>query len=99
MRSRVRSRSRSRSRSRGLKWFPGTGYKKYRVEVYEGAKRIKTISFGDKRYEHYRDRTPLRLYSHLDHLDPQRRAAYKKRHEKDRHTPLTAGYFADKYLW
>lgn len=29
----------------------------------------------------------------------KRRAAYKKRHEKDRHIRGTAGYYADKILW
>lgn len=40
----------------------------------------KKVSFGDKRYQHYKDQTPLKLYSHLDHLDPKRRASYRARH-------------------
>lgn len=81
------------------KWFPGTGNKKYKVELYENGNKIKTIQFGDVRYQHYRDITPLKLYTHLNHNDKERRHRYKIRHEKDRHIKYTAGWFADKYLW
>ena len=81
------------------KWFRGTGFKKYKVELYEKGEKIKTIQFGDKRYEQYKDVTPLKLYSHLNHVDKDRRKRYKIRHEKDRHTKYTAGWFADKFLW
>ena len=36
--------------------------KKYMVKYND-----KWIHFGDKRHEHYRDSTPLKLYSYLDH--------------------------------
>ena len=39
----------------------------------------KWIHFGDKRHEHYRDSTPIKLYSYLDHNDPKRRESYRKR--------------------
>lgn len=81
------------------KWYKGTGYKKYKVELYEKGDKIKTVQFGDKRYEHYKDSTPLKLYTHLNHLDKERRKRYKIRHEKDRHVKYTAGWFADKFLW
>jgi hypothetical protein len=58
----------------------------------------KTIHFGDKRYQHYKDSTPLKAYSHLDHNDTKRRALYYKRHGEDA-KPLTAKYFSHKYLW
>jgi hypothetical protein len=35
------------------------------------------------RYQQYKDRTPLKLYSNLDHNDPKRRELYYKRHPKD----------------
>lgn len=57
------------------------------------------IHFGDTRYEQYRDATPLRLYAHLDHGDPVRRARYKQRHERDRHVVGTAGWLSDVFLW
>ena len=49
--------------------------KKYMVEI-EGKK----IHFGDNRYEQYKDRTKLGLYSNLNHNDPKRRQNYFKRH-------------------
>lgn len=55
--------------------------------------------FGDTRYEHYRDTTPLRLYAHLDHLDRRRRNMYRVRHERDRHVVGSSGWLADKFLW
>lgn len=42
----------------------------------------KWISFGNVNYNHYRDATGLGVYSHLDHNDPKRRAAYRARHSK-----------------
>ena len=53
--------------------------KKYMAILPDG----KTIHLGDKRFEHYKDVTPLKLYSHLDHNDPIRRELYYKRHNKD----------------
>lgn len=67
-------------------------YKKY-YAVVDGRR----VNFGDKRYEHYHDK--MGHYARLDHWDKERRRAYKTRHEKDRHTRGTAGWFADKILW
>jgi hypothetical protein len=69
-------------------------HKKYMVEV-DG----RVVHFGDSRYQHYKDRTGKGLWSHLDHLDPDRRRAYKQRHERDRHVTHSPGWFADRYLW
>jgi hypothetical protein len=55
--------------------------------------------FGDTRYEHYRDTTPLRLYAHLNHHDRRRRNLYRVRHERDRHVVGSSGWLADKFLW
>ena len=52
--------------------------KKYMVRTPKG----KLIHFGDTRYQHFKDKTPLKLYSNLDHGDKKRRDAYRKRHEK-----------------
>lgn len=81
-----------------LKWSKGTGFKKYRVEIWEKGKKIKTIQFGDKRYGQYRDKTPLKLYSSKNHLDLKRRASYRSRHNYDK-PKYSAGWFALKYLW
>ena len=38
----------------------------------------KRVNFGDKRYQQYEDRKPLKLYSNLDHHDKEKR--YYERH-------------------
>lgn len=81
-----------------LKWYKGTGDKKYKVEKYIRGKKIKTIQFGSKTYGQYKDKTPLKLYSHKDHLDPKRRKAYHARHNLDYET-FSPGAFSKKYLW
>lgn len=75
--------------------------KKYDVE-YKG----KIISFGDKRYEHYRDNA-LGYYTNLNHNDPERRRNYRARASKIRNSKgeLTyldknsPNYWAYHYLW
>ena len=61
--------------------------------------RTKKINFGDKRYQHYRDKTGLGLYSHLDHRDPERRRRYRARHGKTMTKKYSASWFSAKYLW
>jgi hypothetical protein len=78
------------------------GQHKYKVKING-----KTIKFGAIDYQHYQDRTPLKLYSHLDHLDPVRRAHYRKRHEKILNkqgipaytVPYSPAWFSYYYLW
>ncbi len=67
--------------------------KKYMVE-YNG----KMIHFGQLPYEHYKDSTPLKLYSHLDHKDKDRRKRYYDRMGKTT-DKSSAKYWANKYLW
>jgi hypothetical protein len=69
--------------------------KKYDVYVKKKGKVVK-ISFGDKRYNHYKDK--LGLYSHLDTLDKERRKRYYQRHGKATNKN-TAKYYSHKYLW
>lgn len=77
--------------------------KKYKVITPSG----KTVHFGDKRYEQYKDTTPLKAYSNLNHNDEERRKQYRARHSavktkdgtpayKD---PEKPSYYAYKYLW
>jgi hypothetical protein len=80
------------------KFSKGTGFKKYKVEVFVGGKKIKTTQFGDKRYAQFKDKTPLKLYSKKDHLDKKRRKRYYDRHGKDA-VKYSAKYFSHKYLW
>jgi len=81
-----------------LKWYRGTGFKKYKVELWKAGKKIKTIQFGDNRYQQYRDKTPLKLYSHKDHLDKKRRRSYRARHNLI-YKPFSPGRFSLRYLW
>lgn len=86
----------------GTEWQEGTGYKKYRVTVPGHG----TVQFGDKRYQQYRDQTPLKLYSSMDHNDEKRRENYRKRHEgcrkgsgrciDDKYSPAWFSYY---FLW
>lgn len=60
--------------------------------------RNKKVPFGDIRYQHYKDSTPLKLYSDLDHNDIVRKNNYYKRHNKE-YPKFSADYFSKKYLW
>ena len=62
-------------------------------------KAFKRVPFGDVRYEQFKDRTPLKLYSYLNHNDKQRRQNYLSRHKKDKSNKYSSGYFSAKYLW
>lgn len=67
--------------------------KKYMVNV-DG----KWIHFGDKRYSQYKDQTPLKLYSKLDHLDEIRRLKYFIRHGYT-NNKMSPKYWSNNYLW
>ena len=56
-----------------------------------------SVHFGDNRYQQFRDTTPLKLYSRLDHNDEKRKKAYYDRHGKA--TMYSAKWFSHKYLW
>jgi hypothetical protein len=71
--------------------------KKYRVDFdYDGEHY--SIHFGQLPYQHYKDSTPLKLYSRLDHKDPARRKNYYSRHGPE-NDPRSAKYWAHRYLW
>ena len=74
--------------------------KKYSVMKYNKEKKEYDylLSFGDSRYQQFKDKTPLKLWSNLDHGDLNRKYLYYKRH------PITdnkesASYWSNKYLW
>lgn len=73
-------------------------YKKYDVVVKtpSGGRRI--ISYGDNRYEHFKDRTKAKAWAHLDHNDPERKKRYYQRHARTT-DKNTARYWANKTLW
>lgn len=68
--------------------------KKY--DVYKNDKYL--VSFGDKNYQQFRDKTPLKAYSYLDHNDKLRKKRYYQRHGKDAIFE-SAKWFSHKYLW
>lgn len=74
----------------------GDGNKKYKVKV-DG----RTVQFGDRRYQHYKDVTPLKLWSSLDHLDKKRRDRYRKRHGAQgfQNKVGSPAWFSWHYLW
>ena len=79
-------------------WSKGNYPKKYKVVVFEGGKKLRTTQFGDSRYQQFRDKTPLKLFSSKNHLDLKRRANYRSRHNYAK-PKYSAGWFALKYLW
>ena len=85
----------------GIRFSPGPGHKKYRAVWTSGGKRH-MVTFGDRRYQQFRDSVPVRLggglYSHKDHRDPERRRLYRARHGKPARV-YSAGWFSTHLLW
>ena len=72
--------------------------KKYRVHIRLDDGKIRKVDFGARGYAQYRDSTPLKAYSHLDHLDKMRRDRYFKRHKID--YPMgSADSLSKQFLW
>jgi hypothetical protein len=87
--------------------------KKYTAFVKDKkTKKVRRLHFGDRRYEQYKDRTPLKLYSHKNHGTRKRMENYFSRHSgtknrkeaiskeikksKGKYTPKILSH---KYLW
>ena len=71
--------------------------KKYMVDTVKwNGKVYNNVHFGDKRYQQFKDSTPLKLYSNLDHNDTNRRRLYHLRHKND---TGPAGALSKFYLW
>lgn len=92
---------------RNIKFFrSNVKNKKYRVEFTHKGK-LHKINFGQLGYEHYKDTTPLKLFSKFNHNDKQRRKSYRARASGIKNkqgqltykNPLYANYWAYKYLW
>ena len=70
--------------------------KKY--DVYKNNKYL--TSFGSRKNQHYEDKTPLKYYSNLNHLDLKRKQNYYKRFGKKEDAKFeTAKWFSHNYLW
>lgn len=83
--------SKDQAKKLGVSIKPSTRKNK-KIDVFKDGEYV--VSIGDVRYKDY----PTFMKEDKALAD-KRRQAYKKRHEKDRHTPNTAGYYADKILW
>lgn len=80
--------------------------KKYRVylepkfQKQGEVKRQDALDFGQTGYEHFKDSTPLKLYSKDDHNDQKRRELYRNRfrhlYDPEVYSPT---YFSWNYLW
>lgn len=76
--------------------IPSTRKKNKKYDVFLDGKYI--VSFGDTRYQHYRDR--FGHYKNLDHNDKKRRDRYRARHMNDIiDNPNFAGFWAWHFLW
>ena len=86
-------------------WVSKAKNKKYSVYVKGENGKTKKINFGDKRYQHFKDK--IGNYKSLDHNDPVRRKSYLSRAKgiqnkkgeltwKDKNT---ANYWAVRTLW
>lgn len=64
-----------------------------KIDVYKGGKKVASIGalgYGD---------FPTFKHKYGKEFADKKRAAYKKRHERDRHRRGTAGFYADQILW
>lgn len=61
--------------------------------------RTKTVPFGDRRFQHFKDTTGLALYNHLNHLDKERRRLFRLRFKKSSSKKFSSSYFSYNYLW
>ena len=68
----------------------GTANKRYKAVFYDrNKKKVKTIQFGDKRYDNY-----------TIHKDDKRKELYRKRHYRDNiDDPMSAGSLSWYLLW
>lgn len=85
----------------GTRFVKGPGFKKYTAIIPDHGR----VSFGDKRYQQFKDSVPKRLggglYSNKDHGDAKRRLNYRRRHGAQGYykKPLTPAWFSWFYLW
>lgn len=90
-----------------IKFMRGPFPKKYTAIVKDKkTKKTRKINFGDRRYQQYKDRTPLKLYKSKNHGTRKRMQNYFSRHSgtKNREKAIkkeiknSKGYFTPKIL-
>lgn len=70
--------------------------KKYAADVVYNNKLYKNQHFGDVRYQHYKDSTPMKLYSYLNMNDLERRRLFHARHKNNTGIP---SMLSKEFLW
>ena len=78
-------------------YAPSMHKKKAKYDVYDAKTGEYINSFGHVDYQQYKDR--IGYYSHLDHLNKDRRRLYLARHSKDYNELPYPSYFSTNYLW
>lgn len=64
-----------------IKFKKGPKFKKYTAHIkHKKTKKVRKLHFGDKRYQQYKDRTPLKLYKNKNHNTRKRMQNYFSRH-------------------
>lgn len=89
---------------------PTKGNKKYVAVLKDGSR----VPFGDRRYQHYKDRVPTELgggrWTRLNHLDDERRKSYRSRAfgqlasnfgtiQRAITIPYSPAWFSFNFLW
>ena len=96
-----------------VKFMKGPFPKKYTAKIRnKKTKKERIIHFGDRRYQQYKDRTPLGLYKHKNHGTRKRMRNYFSRHSGtsnradaiEKEKAKSKGYYNAKilshiYLW
>jgi hypothetical protein len=96
-----------------IKFKRGPYPKKYTALIKnKKTKKTRKIHFGDRRYQQYKDRTPLQLYKHKNHRSRKRMRNYFNRHSGIKHRrkaikrekrksrkSYTAKILSHMYLW
>lgn len=70
--------------------------KKYMADVVYNNKFHKNQHFGDIRYGQYKDSSPLKLFSHMDHNNLERKRLFHSRHKNNTGIP---SMLCKEFLW
>jgi hypothetical protein len=89
---RIKNYSRKQARKLGVQIKPSKTLGK-KIDVFKNGKKVASI--GALGYGDY----PTFMEKRGKEFADMKRAAYKKRHEKDRHRRGTPGFYADQILW
>lgn len=79
---------------------PMRKHKKYSVLLYDSDSKDYQylLSFGDSRYDQWKDSTALKLWSKYDHRDDTRKMRYYQRHGNTDDV-FSAKYWSNRFLW